>query len=197
VPGDVIVPLDATTLSGEVEITPEIRDAIRSGDTYVNVHTEAHPDGEIRGQLTPCQDDDEDDDDDDDDDDHEDNRCFTASLDGAQEVPPVDTTATGTATFELGGPDALTLHYEITVEGLSGPATAAHIHAAPVGVPGDVIVPLDAATLAGDVDITPENRDAIRSGDTYVNVHTEAHPDGEIRGQLTPVPGRRRRRRRR
>jgi hypothetical protein len=238
VPGDVLIPLDHEALRGEVEITPEQLAAIESGDTYVNVHTEANPDGEIRGQIAACplppppppkgngrlkidtkrgdalpfgatslldlvgavvsiED-------------AEARtvlsgvipslerpeppppapRCFAASLSGDQEVPPVDTEATGTARFNVERRDRSLLRYEVKVEGLSGPAIAAHIHAGATGVPGDVLIPLDHETLRGEVEITPEQLAAIESGDTYVNVHTEANPDGEIRGQIGVCPPR-------
>jgi hypothetical protein len=64
--------------------------------------------------------------------------------------------------------------------------TAAHIHAAPVGEPGDVIIPLDHETLKGTVDVTPEQVALLASGGTYINLHTEANPTGEIRGQIKP-----------
>jgi CHRD domain-containing protein len=115
-------------------------------------------------------------------------RCHTAQLTGDQEVPPVVTTATGTGTFVFTGPDGLTLRYEITVEGLSGPPTVAHIHEGAVGVDGPPIITLDAETLSGAIDVTPEQAAVITSGNAYANVHTAANPDGEIRGQLTPCP---------
>ena len=116
--------------------------------------------------------------------------CFSAALTGDQEVPPVTTTATGKASFHLEKPDRSVLHYEIEVQGLSGPATATHIHAGAKGVPGAVLIPLDATTLRGDVPITPEQVAALESGDTYVDVHTAANPDGEIRGQIGACPPR-------
>jgi len=113
-------------------------------------------------------------------------RCFMASLSAAQEVqdPPVMSEGAGTAQINLTGRDGLTLRYVVMVEGLSGPPIAAHIHQAPAGQNGDVIVPLDHETLSGAVEITPEIAAALASGDTYVNVHTEAYPGGEIRGQV-------------
>ena len=111
-------------------------------------------------------------------------RCFSAVLSGTDEVPPVDTAATGTAQFSLAGPDKLKLVYEVTVEGLSGPAVAAHIHPGAAGEEGPPLVTLDHETLSGSVQITPEQALAIQTTLTYVNVHTEANPEGEIRGQL-------------
>ena len=100
-----------------------------------------------------------------------------------------------------GGPVGLTaaallarhgvLQWAVSFEALSGPLTAAHIHG-PAG-PGQnaaVLVPLDvplgAATLTGQARITPEQMTQLGSGQWYVNLHTQRHPGGEIRGQLRP-----------
>ena len=80
-------------------------------------------------------------------------RCFAATLDGAQEVPPVETDASGLAEVALGGKDRTKLQYQVTVEGLSGPVTAAHIHMAPAGENGEPIYELDAETLMGMIEI--------------------------------------------
>jgi len=126
---------------------------------------------------------------------------FTAGLDGAQEVPPVTTTATGTATFVVN--DAQTeIAYSLSVTGIdSSTITAAHIHFGAPGVDGPILFPLASgpftSPLAGTLtaaDFTPQAgvgintfADALAAmvaGNTYVNVHTTANVDGEIRGQI-------------
>jgi hypothetical protein len=127
---------------------------------------------------------------------------FSAQLNGANERPdPVTTNATGTASFEI---DGNTIDFTLTTTGLQN-VTAAHIHG-----PADeedaagVIVGLFSAEAEGawtgtktasfDVsDITSDDVTTMealialmRSGDTYVNVHTQANPAGEIRGQIEP-----------
>jgi hypothetical protein len=111
---------------------------------------------------------------------------YQATLAGAQEVPPVAGAATGTAQVDY-HPRGNMLHWRVTATGLSGKPTAAHIHG-PAG-PGQnapAIVPLDVrpATITGQLRITPEQATQLESGQWYVNIHTAAHPDGEIRGQL-------------
>lgn len=130
---------------------------------------------------------------------------YKAQLSGKDEVPPVQTTATGEAEFTLPANDSM--KYRVNVTGISN-ATAAHIHMGQVGKNGDVIVDLlntpsskDKDTAYGSIirgNITASSLKgpmqgktlddltaAIESGDAYVNVHTTEHKDGEIRGQLS------------
>jgi CHRD domain-containing protein len=70
-------------------------------------------------------------------------------------------------------------------------ATAAHIHRAPMGQNGPVIIPLeksgaDTWVVPGNTVLSSEQFDALMSGELYVNVHSAAHPSGEIRAQLKP-----------
>jgi hypothetical protein len=86
----------------------------------------------------------------------------------------------------------LEMKWTLTYKQLSGPATAAHVHAGARGVNGGVVVALcDAATcksgLTGTVTLTQQQLDAMKSGATYVNVHTAKNTGGEIRGQVTVV----------
>jgi CHRD domain len=111
-------------------------------------------------------------------------RCFGATLDGAQETPPVTTDATGVAKIFLGGRMRTMLFYKVKVTGLSGPVIAAHIHVGAPGVPGDVLYPLDIKDLTGFLMIKPADVANLEAGNYYVNVHTEKNPTGEIRGQI-------------
>jgi hypothetical protein len=116
---------------------------------------------------------------------------FTATLDGASEVPAVDTDATGTATVTIDG-DELTWHLEVS--GIDHP-TMAHIHGAAPGENGGVLVPLfqedkgesfSGVLSEGHTTVDADVIEQIRAGNAYVNVHTTANPRGEIRGQLHP-----------
>ena len=108
-----------------------------------------------------------------------------AKLTGAQEVPPVMTSATGAANINVSDDGAVS--GKVTTSGIT--STAAHIHMAPMGQNGGVIVPL---TKSGDntymvpagAKLTPEQLAAYKMGSLYVNVHSSAHKDGEIRAQL-------------
>lgn len=117
--------------------------------------------------------------------------CFAADmkvkLGGDQEVPPVKTEASGTGTITV--KDDKTVSGSVTVKGIN--ATAAHIHEAAAGKNGPVAIPLEKkadgefAVPAGSK-LTDEQYKALKAGNLYVNVHSDAHKDGEIRGQLKP-----------
>ncbi len=105
-------------------------------------------------------------------------------------MPPVDTAAKAEAEFRLFGTDVVTLRYEVEdIEGLSGPVTAAHIHSGAKGATGDILITLDLTAEEASVELTAEQAAAIKSGDTYVDLHTEKYADGEIRGQIIACAG--------
>jgi hypothetical protein len=130
---------------------------------------------------------------------------YKAQLSGQDEVPAVETSATGEAEFTIPAND--TMKFRVNVTGISN-ASAAHIHMGKAGENGDVIVDLLNAPESKDKDTAygmifrgnlsdssltgpmqgktlDDLAAAMDSGDTYVNVHTSEHPDGEIRGQLS------------
>ncbi len=144
-------------------------------DLYVNVTTTAHPSGEIRGQIrfqsflvT--------------------NGTRLASLAGSQVVPPVSTSAGGRclAAFVRSDPMKFTVICNHSAVG----ATSAHLHvSSDSGVTGLIATFSSASSPLqkeiGEAD--PGFPDLIRLfslGRLYVDVHTPAHPDGELRGQL-------------
>ena len=118
---------------------------------------------------------------------------FKAHLTGSQEVAPVETMATGEAIFKL-SKDGTMLSYKVIVANIEN-VTASHIHMAPVGVNGGVVVPLYIGGLIegktngilaeGVVPIDQSLVDVMMAGNTYINVHTTAHPGGELRGQIS------------
>ena len=116
-------------------------------------------------------------------------------LSGAQQVPPVQTPATGTAVLTY-DPDSRRLTWSVTYSGLSGPPTMAHFHGpAAAGKNGPVVVWLskkgDAppSPFSGEATLTPEQATQFMAGEWYINVHTKDHPGGEIRGQVMPPKG--------
>jgi hypothetical protein len=113
---------------------------------------------------------------------------FKATLNGKSEVPPNATTGTGTADVDY-DPATKKLSWKLTYSGLTGPAKAAHFHGpAEPGKNAGVMVAIPGATSSpadGSATLTDAQAADLEAGKLYVNVHTEANPGGEIRGQVT------------
>jgi FlaG/FlaF family flagellin (archaellin) len=109
------------------------------------------------------------------------------ALSAANEVPPNTSTASGVGTIHI-SPDGLVTG-NITVAGMA--PTAAHIHEAPVGKNGPVIVPFakvaeNAFAPAPGARLTDAQYQSYLAGNLYINVHSATYPGGEIRAQLVP-----------
>ena len=116
---------------------------------------------------------------------------FKVALAGAQQVPPVETSGSGAADLTY-DPATRMLTWSVSYSGLSSPATMAHFHTAGAGKNGPVAIwiskkgePVE-SPIKGEATLTPEQAEQFAAGDWYVNVHTQAHPAGEIRGQVVP-----------
>ena len=109
---------------------------------------------------------------------------FTAALSGANEVPANPSTATGNAAAVYND-DTNKLSVTVTYTGLT--PTDAHIHEGGAGVSGPVVFPftdLTSPIMLTNVTLTAEQESDLKNDLYYVNLHTAAYPDGEIRGQL-------------
>lgn len=133
--------------------------------------------------LTAC---DKDDDDDMNDQTYE----ISGDASGAQEVPAVTSSATGTITGTYNA-NTNTLNYNISWTGLSGIASNVHFHGpAAAGVGAGVLVPVTISAngtdgnAAASVVVDDAFETALLSGNIYYNIHTVANVDGEIRGQV-------------
>lgn len=165
------------TFSGAITLTAEQKALVLSGKTYVNIHTDTHGGGEIRGQIAPV--------------------LHTVSLTGEAERPDaVATTGRGTGTLFLVG-NRLT--FNIGYQDLTTAATLAHIHG-PTNALGATGVQVNLAahnngsfgvngSLSGTVELTTDQLAWLLDGLLYVNVHTDTHGGGEIRGQIRPQTG--------
>lgn len=126
---------------------------------------------------------------------------FQATLTSGSEVPPVETDASGEASFEIED-SGESISYEVTVSDIED-VVGAHIHCGSIDGNGPVGVTLfdggpvsEDGTLAEGTITEPDSGNscgwesmadvvaAMLGEDTYVNVHTEANPSGEVRGQI-------------
>jgi hypothetical protein len=127
---------------------------------------------------------------------------LTSELSGENEVPPTESQSTGLAEFNIIGTDSI--EYNLNASNIKN-VTAAHLHGGLEGVNGPILVtlfdhqtPMDQVSENGTITehnpafqsgtVTSEQQlhdfmRAMRNGQIYVNIHTEQHPDGEIRGQ--------------
>ncbi len=121
---------------------------------------------------------------------------YTVEMKAGMATPPVAGNASGRATLIFSGHK---LHYEITVSNLSGVATMAHIHVGKLGMGGPPVYTIAINSVAsgklaeGTIDLTRNASKGVsgdslmvllNNGGAYINVHTAAHPGGEIRGQI-------------
>ncbi len=182
-------PVDEVNLAGtfdEQSLLGDFQDdwdgfarALASGMLYVNVHSVANPAGVLRNQIWTT---------------------FGATLSGDNEVPPVDTTATGTGSVAPTGVSAI---YSLSVTGGTQEFTMGHFHLAPEGENGPVVATifmdtenpvelvavqsaeLTAASLQGSLEgnfggfLT-----ALATEQLYFNVHSVEFGPGEVRGQI-------------
>jgi hypothetical protein len=111
---------------------------------------------------------------------------YTATLDGSQQSPPVTTNGKGTATLTF-DTTKKKLSWNVKYSGLSGPATAGHIHGpAAMGENAGPVIPFKKlkSPIKGSATLTDAQAADLEAGKYYVNVHTDANKDGEIRGQI-------------
>ena len=117
-----------------------------------------------------------------------------AQLNGAEEVPPTGSPATGFGTVLLDD-QAFTIAVDLSFSGLVAPSTVAHLHEAAFGQIGPPEFPLDLGAALGQTSGTIPHQvlpltegqadvDEFLGEEYYFNVHSTQFPDGEIRGQL-------------
>jgi hypothetical protein len=163
---------------------------LESGNLYVNIHSADNPGGEIRGQLEPAP--------------APGGLTLSFSLSGDQEVPPVDTAASGDCTAMLNSTRSrMTLQCQ---HDLMTAPPGGHIHVSRAGGNGNIVLhfpnlgasPVDTVwgvdpPATGDGanrnrPLTPDLVDVLLDGGLYVNLHSAAFPSGELRGQMVDTP---------
>ena len=110
---------------------------------------------------------------------------FEFPIDASQEVPPNGSPATGVGLVQL-DLATLQLSWNITFSGLLGAQTAAHFHGpAPECENAGIVIGLPLGSpIVGSQMVTEAAAQEILDGRWYVNVHSNMHPGGEIRGQV-------------
>ena len=114
-------------------------------------------------------------------------QSMKVTLSGAQEVPPVMTSASGVGSIMV-APDG-SVSGTITTTGVEG--TMAHIHEGAMGQNGPVIVPFTKTSdnvwsAPAGAKLTDAQLQSLKSGNLYLNVHSAMNKPGEIRAQLKP-----------
>lgn len=147
-------------------LSPQDIADLHAGGFYVNIHSKAHPGGEIRGQILP--------------------RAVGDLVffpDESQVVPPTGSLATAGCTAELSD---MSFNLTVTCDHDVVEPTAAHVHRAAVGANGPLLFDLGdpTAPLTETVFMLPPDLAEYVAGLLYLDVHSAAFPDGEIRGQL-------------
>lgn len=147
-----------------------------AGKLYINIHTNANPAGEIRGQILPAN-----------------ISLVRVSLDGISEVPAVTTAASGVAYLTVKNDGNHEIIGNIRTTGLTD-ATAAHVHTGFAGLNGGILIGFeqDAADpafwqLPAASKLTDEQFETLLSGGLYLNMHSPTNPPGELRGQIAPA----------
>jgi hypothetical protein len=172
---DIIVPTCGATVLDLIA-------SFEQGGAYVNIHSTENSGGEIRGQVSN-------------------NVLFWPFLTGDNEAPPLETDVSGRV-FLAVNPLTTAIQYEFDIQAnpdvvdvFGGPG--AHIHCAPAGLNGAVVVPLSPAGAINEFAFTaddiiddscgstiPELVSSMLLGNAYVNVHSTENPSGEVRGNI-------------
>lgn len=174
---DIMPALQANGFHGKIyggALTKLLIGKFLTGNIYLNLHTAINPNGEIRGQVYRVA-----------------RQGYIIDLSGAQQVPPVTTPAVGSGIVSIDR-NSDNAHFMIVANGLVG--SAIHFHKQIAGQNGNPLfdlLPYWANNAAfgfwksnNTTAFTLAIADAFQSDSIYVNIHTIANPNGEIRGQV-------------
>lgn len=149
-------------------------DLIKSGQTYVNIHTDMYSTGKFRGQVVDSE-----------------TKLFFFNLDGGQEVPATDSDGTGFGYASYHPEHGFVV--KITLNNITN-ITGVHVHEGIVGTNGDAVVMMeqDPDNSSGwrtppDAIISAQTVTALLNAGLHVNVHTGEFPNGAIRGQIVTI----------
>ncbi|HEV7232417.1 MAG TPA: CHRD domain-containing protein, partial [Bacteroidia bacterium] len=167
------------TITG-ASLTTAFWSNLMTGGIYVNIHTAANANGEIRGQVYRLA-----------------REGYVMSMDGMQETPSLTNTAKGSGIVSVDR-NQTNAHFMYVCSGLTGTANGVHFHKGAMGMSGGVIYDLTAlSSLTGSTasgsgylkstDASPftmGNSMSMMHDSVYMNIHTAANPNGETRGQV-------------
>lgn len=157
---------NGSSANGTLTLTEVQQRDLMTGQYYINLHSTAYAGGEIRGQIQRAS-----------------GTVLQTSITPEQETAAVMSSASGTGYAHITNEG---LSYRFTHTGLTADRSAAHLHAAPMGVDGSVVLNIGSdftMNTALGAWFAPDAR-MLTGGRVYVNIHTAAFPGGEIRGQL-------------
>jgi hypothetical protein len=167
VAGDVAAAVEgpySSGMTGSITLTEEQEADLLAGKWYLNVHSDAYAAGEVRGQAVM-----------------ENQVVFSnIHLSGSEEVPANNSTATG-AFNGLYDKSTKMLTYTVSLDGVT--SAGMHLHKGAVGVNGDVVTEIT-GTSGTTAALTADQEADLLAGNLYLNVHSDAFPGGEIRGQV-------------
>jgi hypothetical protein len=156
-------------MNGQIALSVDEQTDIASDKLYLDAPTAAYPGGEIRGQLVPPG-----------------SKIYVALPTGDQQVPPVRSAYTASASFIL-TPDQGSLIYHVET---SAAPTDVRLHRAIGGLSGPVSydIPIARLPLEGMLPVGgtggSSDTDDLENGHFYLNIVTQQNPAGELRGQI-------------
>lgn len=158
---------NTATVPANTTLSAAQYDDFLAGRLYFNVHSQANPTGELRGQIGVD--------------------THSARLTAGQELVAANTSAaTGTGLVVV-NPMTRAITGSAIFSGIAN-VTAAHIHTGAAGVNGGIIIPLTlgtgSATIPANTVLTEPQYADLLAGNLYFNVHSSTFPTGEIRGQI-------------
>ncbi|HTQ48461.1 MAG TPA: CHRD domain-containing protein [Polyangiaceae bacterium] len=154
-------------MTGKVTLTSDETTALAADQLYLDVLSQAHPGGEIRGQVTPPG-----------------STVYTATPQGAQEVPAILSNYAAHASFILSQDGTQAVYHMVT----GATPTNVLLVRAIATINGQVVYPLTptGSTIDGTLTLAAGDQADFQANHFYVNIQTQQNPTGELRGQVIP-----------
>jgi len=166
--------INGNVITGNIIPTDSVLNNLLAGEIYLNITTSQNPTGELRSQLVNYK-----------------GLTFDGILDGSQMVPPVSTPAQGVCVIRF-SPDLTTMYYDIVVDGVASSIDYSHLHIGDFGQPYnsssfqvDFTSSINGNRISGTkTNISALNKDRLLKSNLALLIHTNSHPQGEIRSQV-------------